>query len=154
MELIREFLSFAWSVFYNWAGFATGGVIVALVWFWSVLKKKPPSQKFGLFLAALFLLFAFFTACREQYRNSIAKQQQIDALTVTDFHPRIEAAWLTKNAVPGIKREGTYVICRVTTENRGAPSAIAKTEATFALPSGQVIRPVFPFPPTNKRALT
>jgi hypothetical protein len=67
MDYLRDMVLFLWSVLNNWAGYATGGVIVALVWLWSTLRQKPPSRNVGIGLAIFFLFFAFFNAWRDQY---------------------------------------------------------------------------------------
>ena len=63
---ISDIFQFIWAVINNWAGYATGGLLVALVWVWSVWKDKPTPRAVLLALAGLFLFFAFFKAWDDQ----------------------------------------------------------------------------------------
>ena len=71
MEYFQDFFPdlgrFLWAVITNWAAYATGGVIVALLWLWSTLRESPVSKKVGIGVALVFLFFAFFNAWRQQY---------------------------------------------------------------------------------------
>jgi hypothetical protein len=69
-EIIREISIWAWAVINNWAGYATGGVIVALAWLWSTFRQKPTSKKFGIGIALVFLCAALFNAWRDQYQKT------------------------------------------------------------------------------------
>jgi hypothetical protein len=40
MDILKEIGIYLLAVIDNWAGYCTGGVIVALLWFWSTLKQK------------------------------------------------------------------------------------------------------------------
>jgi hypothetical protein len=63
MSDLREFL---WAVINNWAGYATGGLIVAGSWLYFVWKDKPMPRMAGFILASLFLFMACFKAWVEQ----------------------------------------------------------------------------------------
>jgi hypothetical protein len=64
---MEDFLRFLWAVANNWAGYTTGGLVVALLWLWSTLKQVPISRKTSIAVAVMFLIFAFFNAWRGQY---------------------------------------------------------------------------------------
>lgn len=69
MELLRDFGQFLWAVITNWAGYATGGILVALVGLWSI-TKRPPSKKFSLCLLGVFLFLAFFNAWEDEHKKA------------------------------------------------------------------------------------
>ena len=69
MELLRDIVIFLWAVLNNWAGYCTGGVIVALLWFWSTLRQRTLPTKLGLLLAVGFLIVAVFNAWRAQKQS-------------------------------------------------------------------------------------
>ena len=73
MEFLKELFIFSWAVINNWAGYCTGGVIVALLWFWSTIKQRPISRKIGTALAIIFLCLAVFNAWREQYIKTLPR---------------------------------------------------------------------------------
>ena len=77
MMFVRELGEFLWAVINNWAGYATGGLIVALVWLWSTVKQGPVSRKFGIGLAILFLFFAVFNAWRDKQHELLALQERL-----------------------------------------------------------------------------
>jgi hypothetical protein len=66
-DYLGQVLEFAWAVINNWAGYATGGLIVALIWLWTSVRGAQVSKKFAVVLALIFLFLAFFNAWREQY---------------------------------------------------------------------------------------
>lgn len=84
---LHELGKFLWASINNWAGYSTGGVIVAVVSLWHVLKNRQISRKLGLCLAALFLFLAFFKAWQEQFERG--ENLQI-ALTQKPQQPPIQ----------------------------------------------------------------
>ena len=62
METVKEIGQFVGAVINNWAGYSTGGIIVAAVAFWRALRNIPVSQKVLLTLAAVFFVIALFKA--------------------------------------------------------------------------------------------
>jgi hypothetical protein len=66
-----DLLHFLLAVINSWAGYATGGVVVALLWLWSTISQIPMSRKAGIVLALFFLFMAFFNAWRKQYREKL-----------------------------------------------------------------------------------
>src|SRR5947209_179329 len=94
-----DFFQFLWAVFNGWAGYATGGAIVALAWLWSTLFPKfPLSRRIGIALALFFLFMAFFNAWRKEHHRRLElereKRQQEDKATkllfLSDFYRRGE----------------------------------------------------------------
>lgn len=76
MEWLKQVAEFLWAVINNWAGYTTGGLIVALLWLWSTLRQVPISRKVGIAVAILFLFFAAFNAWRKLYvENEIARSR-------------------------------------------------------------------------------
>lgn len=72
-----ELSRFCWAVINNWAGYSTGGIVVATAAFWHILRDVPMSRRFGLGLAVVFLFMAFFKAWRDQYRSRIMADHKL-----------------------------------------------------------------------------
>jgi hypothetical protein len=66
MLTLRDWAEFLQTVANNWAGYATGGFIVATVWAWFVWKDKPVPRIVGIVLVFLFLFLAFKKSWQEQ----------------------------------------------------------------------------------------
>jgi hypothetical protein len=122
---MKDLLEFVLAVANNWAGYATGGTIVASVWLYYVWRDRPMPRVIGFALAGLFLLLAFFKAWREQRARVEASSEQIkilqsklDSLTLSDFHGTMD--W----AVIGSGPNGSHIGLIVSLTNKGAPSAI------------------------------
>ncbi len=73
MEYLKDIAVFLWAVINNWAGYTTGGLVVAVVGLWSTVKKITVPRKYGIALALGFLFFAFFNAWRDQYLKTIPR---------------------------------------------------------------------------------
>lgn len=67
-----DLFQFLKAVLNSWAGYTTGGIVVALVWLWSTVSQIPMSRKAGIILAIFFLLMALFNAWRKQYHENLA----------------------------------------------------------------------------------
>jgi hypothetical protein len=125
MLFFRELGVFLWAVLTNWAGYATGGVVVGLAWLWSTLSQVPLSRKFGILLAAVFLFLAVFNAWRDQRERVTSKEaeiarltDQLDALRVPSFE--IEAL----NGILGGRPDGSQVALVIRLVSKGAPAAV------------------------------
>src|SRR5580704_2947860 len=55
------------DIFDNWAGFATGGTITAIVWLWLGWRQTTMTRKLLGYLSICFLLMAIYKAWNEQY---------------------------------------------------------------------------------------
>lgn len=105
MLYMQEMWIFIWSVVNSWAGYATGGVLVASFWLLQLLRKddlpRAISRKIGIGLAIVFLFFAFFNAWREQYKeNEISRE--VGILTLD----HVEGG---KTTDPSIRQQGQMV---------------------------------------------
>jgi hypothetical protein len=119
--MLRDFGVFVWAVLTNWAGFATGGILVALVWLWGTLNKVPVSRKIGLGLALIFLVMALFKAWRDQYmKNKSGLSLRIDQIRVSDPVSSV-------NGVP------VFVVANLS--NRGTPSQADGWHLEISLPN-------------------
>ena len=74
MQILTELIEFLWSVVNSWAGYATGGLIVAFVWFYFGFKQSSPPRNLILVLAVFFLFCAFFNAWRIQKSQVVTFQ--------------------------------------------------------------------------------
>jgi hypothetical protein len=70
-----DITSFLWAVLNNWAGYSTGGLIVAAIALWAVWRNKPLPRRTALLLAVLFLFMAFYKAWHDQYvENAVSRE--------------------------------------------------------------------------------
>jgi hypothetical protein len=107
MEWIKDFGVFAWAVVNNWAGYCTGGVIVALLWLWSIIKQQSIPRYVAIGVALAFLLCAFFNAWRTEYRKT---------------HPGFVLEFQQGYANAMSDRPGVFVFLQAVLYNRGLPS--------------------------------
>jgi hypothetical protein len=122
MDWIRDLGIFIWSVANNWAGYATGGIIVALIWLRSVLQPKwKPSRTFSLGLVFLFLLLASFEAWRNQYRSNTNNASYVQLAAppkpISGFgflpvgmSPALDLTWVNKGSGRALN---AMVFCKV-----------------------------------------
>ena len=75
---MSDILTFIWAVINNWAGYSTGGLIVATAAFWAIWRDKPMPRTALLILSGLFLFMAIYKAWHDQ------------KVTVTDANKTIE----------------------------------------------------------------
>lgn len=125
METIKELQDFLWAVFNNWAGYTTGGVIVALVSLWSTLKQKTIPRKLGVVLGVIFLFLAFFNAWRDQRHSAMDTQKQVDYLSRPEFVVESE------NQASSCSNALTTIFLAVRITNHGTDSAVLDYEAHF-----------------------
>jgi hypothetical protein len=64
--MLNDIRNFFWAVINNWAGYITGGLIIAAVTVWFGLKGKTMPRKTLIVLLVLFGLMACFKAWEEQ----------------------------------------------------------------------------------------
>jgi MFS superfamily sulfate permease-like transporter len=130
MEWIKELGEFLWAVINNWAGYATGGVIVAILWLWSTYFQKSVSKRWGIALAIFFLTIAVFNAWREQHQGLLVAQKKLDVLTL----PMLEGDMMVAYGPIGKDNQDTIVTVAGVIKNKGAPTVLDKWE--FGLCSG------------------
>src|SRR5436309_8565325 len=75
-----DLFRFLWAVINSWAGYATGGVVVALAGLWSTIFQVSLSRRVAIALALFFLFMAFFNAWRKQYHKKLDLEQEKLAL--------------------------------------------------------------------------
>jgi hypothetical protein len=76
---IGHLFTFLWAIINNWAGYATGGLIMALIFFgqtWS--KKWEPSKKILKVCCIVFLALAIFKSWDEQYTSATTRQKLLE----------------------------------------------------------------------------
>lgn len=113
---LRELGIFLWDVINNWAGYATGGIVVAFIGLWSTLSRKTASRRFGIVVALFFLFFAFFNAWRAEYGKTYPTLRL--AIDLEGFADTLEDQ-PGHSLLPGT---GTAVMLFVDIRNLGAPS--------------------------------
>jgi hypothetical protein len=137
MDFINELWQFLFAVVNNWAGYATGGFIVATLWFWSVWKQQTLPRRLSLFTALLFLCLAVFNAWRTQLHEKNEALSKLDS-TKPKFSLQI------RQAVSGTA-ENTgfpFVLATIALTNAptGAPSIADNWRIEAKLSNGQEIR--------------
>lgn len=123
---MRDFFGFLLAVLNNWAGYATGGMIVATIALYFMWKDRPMGRTIGLGLSVLFLFMAFFKAWKDQKSlvdNAQKEVQkvigQLTDLTVSRISGTVDFAIL--GAQP---ENGSHAALIVSLTNTGAGSAI------------------------------
>jgi hypothetical protein len=123
--MVSDLLEFLWAVINNWAGYATGGLIVASAWLFFAAKDRQMPKNIALALAASFLFMAFFKAWKDkkdsaevQRTENTRLQKQINDLSVTKVYGSIDFAIL------GAQPVGSHAALILTLGNNGAASAI------------------------------
>lgn len=118
MEWLKELREFLWAVVTNWAGYATGGIAVAVIGLWSTLHQSPISRKIGIAVALIFLFFALFNAWRQQKHAAKGIQRKLDALSNPDFDIVAFPAFAYYDG------NNTFVFLPLQIANNGADSAV------------------------------
>jgi len=77
LSFLSDLWKFVWASINNWGGYSTGGVIVALIALWSLLRSRPLPRRFGVSVAIFFLFFGIFKAWRDQYHYTIDLQSKL-----------------------------------------------------------------------------
>jgi len=141
MDLLSDLLSFICAVVNSWAGYATGGVIMALVAFWAMFRQKQVPRSMGIGLAIIFLFFAFFHAWRDQHHAALQAQEDkrkaeeqlvgIEKHSFPDLKGEIIFSFIETNKDnPG----NTRVVFGVSVTNNGAPSITKNWLARIDIP--------------------
>jgi hypothetical protein len=133
MDVLKEFGEFLWAVATNWAGYTTGGLVVALLWLWSTLRQVPISRKIGTIVAIAFLVLAFFNAWRDKYHDALKTQAKIDELSKPELQGRVDAVGAAPSGAHG---ENAVVAITASITNTGAPSIADITGVTITPKSG------------------
>jgi len=138
MDLFKDLFEFSISVVNSWAGYATGGVIVACLGLWSVLRNQQMPRAVAIGIAIFFLFAAFFNAWRVQHREVISLNSQIDLLSKPNFEIS-QGSFITCDMQlsfsSGLK---TYpsVFATLSILNHGAPSVAINWRMTATFPDG------------------
>ena len=135
-----------WAVINNWAGYTTGGLIVALLWFWSALKQQPLSRRLSIALAVGFLAFAVFSAWREQYRARLRSDAELQRMTRPVLSGEIGPVTF---GPAGDLNQNAIILIPAKIANLGAPSAIDNISAGVKLKSGRTVE-VTPLDPPRE----
>jgi hypothetical protein len=119
MEWLKDLLEFLWAVITNWAALTTGGVIVALLALWSLLRQQPIRKSLGIGAALFFLFLAFFNAWREQKHAAVDAKNELERISKPNFAIRIGQAVIALNG-----SSTTVFIPFVEIVNKGADSVV------------------------------
>jgi|GEM_PF-3922330 len=110
---------FIWAVATNWAGYSTGGLIIAVVWLWSVWKDKPAPRYSLLILAGVFLFFVFFKAWNDERFVGDELRERMAELTDSKFELSVLSAFVGDEDA---NHSHIYLVANL--KNLGAPSAV------------------------------
>jgi len=128
--MLSDIEHFAWDVINNWAGYSTGGLILACVVLWFGVKEKTMPRKVALVLAALFLLMAFFKAWQDKSQKLIALQAQLKS---PGFSGQLGSAWWGS-----YKGKLLVIVGGVVTNPFGPPSAAINWKMSLEFPGSPV----------------
>jgi hypothetical protein len=73
-----HFWQFSWEIFNNWAGYFTGGCIMAVITFWHSWNDKTMRRKFLLGLTVLFFTMGAYKAWNDQYQKAFTADKSSD----------------------------------------------------------------------------
>jgi hypothetical protein len=134
----RELCLFLHDVVCSWAGYSTGGVVLALVGLWLMWRGKHMSRKWYFLLSGAFLFTAFFVAWQTRYE---AAQRGIKELT--DRRPHLYGvegsagpSYFSGSAIMEnsmyVDRYSNYVCIAFSVGNKGgSPSSTRKWKLEF-----------------------
>src|SRR2546430_5234331 len=149
MDWFKDLLEFLWAVINNWAGYATGGLVVALLWLWSTLRQVPISRKIGIVIAVVFLFVAFFNAWREKHHLALAAQAQLEELT----KPKLTAEYGSALATSEANSADSLMTLSGVIKNQGAPTILDNWAVDLELPN-RTIHATILFTPPPSQTLT
>ena len=152
MEWLKEIGVFLWAVLNNWAGYVTGGLVIALIFLWTTLKQKALSRTTWIVIVSMFFSWAVFSAWREQYEGRRRATEELDDLTKPKLRGVIQDAFTAK---AGDNKESSIVTPDVMIVNTGAPSIATNFSVSVALPDGREVKgvPIAPPPPGSRLLL-
>lgn len=142
-----EILEFLWAVINNWAGYITGGLIVALVSFYFISADKPMPRNIGFVLAALFLFMAFFKAWRDQKHAKEKAQEELNAeADIRGVVTVQQTTWQRISPAPGLPaiETPTYLFSFDYSNHGRKPCQITKTLVTVTLEDNQLSSEIIP----------
>jgi hypothetical protein len=120
MQVSHIFI-FLWDMVNNWAGYATGGLIMALVFLGQTLSNKwQPSRALLKSLCIIFLALAIFKSWDDQYTSAATNQKLLD-----DKSPKLEG-FIHRTLIadePGTTN--SLILAEVSIRNAGAAPSIA-----------------------------
>jgi hypothetical protein len=76
MQIYRDIWEFFWSVANNWAGYFTGGLIIALVSFYYAWRNQTMARKIILIFSIIFFLMACFKAWKDEKEKADSVLQE------------------------------------------------------------------------------
>jgi hypothetical protein len=130
MDFFKDLLTFLWAVIDSWAGYTTGGIIVAILWLWSILRQRAVPRKIAVAVAVFFVFCAVFHAWREQFHKASNVQAKFDASTKPEF--RVVIAQIIGTYSSSGK---TVFLVQMGVFNRGADSVLANISAHYQSPT-------------------
>jgi predicted membrane protein len=76
---MAHMLTFLWAVMNNWAGYATGGMIMAVIFLGQTLSNKwAPSKRLLKVCCVIFFALAIFKSWDDQYTSARSKQELLE----------------------------------------------------------------------------
>jgi hypothetical protein len=152
MDLFKELVEFLVSVINSWAGYATGGVLVAALWLWSTIRNQPVPRNVAIGLAFLFLFAAFFNAWRTQRHKVVSLNSQIELLSKPNFEIS-QGSFITCNVqlrlANGEIKTFPSVFATISILNHGANSVAIDWQMIGNFPDGTKMAGKAYSPPSN-----
>lgn len=130
-DIIRDIGIFIVSVLVHWQGYATGGLVTALLQAWEKLTGKPISRRVYINLVLIgFLLVSFFMAWRDE---RLARPHLIGRIDTGSMRPPLVGM-----------NPGTVLSVIASIRNAGVPSIAERYQLTVSLGSDKQRRPTLP----------
>jgi hypothetical protein len=126
---MRDFITFTWSTIQKWSTLVTGGVVMGVIWLWSVISNAPFPRTPALLLAGAFVFWGTYRVwSEERRRNHVLSadvtelRKELERLTTPDFTAIIKFRGIGEGQVYDNQPPVTLAYFLVSVFNTGAPS--------------------------------
>jgi hypothetical protein len=147
-----DILTWLWAVLNNWAGYLTGGLLIASATFWAIWKDRPVPRTALLILSGLFLVMALYKAWQDKHIALTSADRMIAKLE-KDLSETKDALAEEKGkrtpdlqmemkflSIGHVKDESTGITVVASVTNLGMPSIVQNYLLRIELPSrGQLV---------------
>jgi hypothetical protein len=141
-KLLSEIGEFVWSVVNNWAGYVTGGILIAFLWLWLALRQENVTREVASRLAVAFLVVATFNAWRQK---SEALSELQKRLATPNLEGTIGSVWSGSFGARPL-----LIITLFFKNPLGPPSGIIGYQLSVKLNDGKTVLGEIPVMPTDE----
>jgi hypothetical protein len=137
-SFISDFFVFLWALITTWANLWTGGIIVAAVGVYHIIRERTPTKKTYRQLAILFALLACFNTWRDEYKKTNPGLH----LSLEEYGFAEKVTGDGEQGPPLIQTLGTTAIVVATARSLGAPTVADNWALIINIPRRkEAIRP-------------